>query len=84
MCQYLQGAILSIPALAVRAVYGLLYQFNSSSAFSEWNPVYGSAVAFALMALLPEYIILLIYLFLGFRRIAQAPKADVSLRLESP
>ena len=58
-----------MPLLVLRTVDGLLYEFTSNSLFSMWNPVFGSAIAFALMALLPEYIVLVTYLYLGFRRI---------------
>jgi hypothetical protein len=33
---------------------------------TTWNPLYGSAVAFATMALLVEYIAVIIYLSVGF------------------
>jgi hypothetical protein len=61
--------MLAMPALVLRTVYGLLYEFTSDSIFSTWDPLFGSAVAFALMALLPEYIVLVIYVYLGFHRI---------------
>jgi hypothetical protein len=61
--------MLAMPALVLRTVYGLLYEFTSDSIFSTWNPLFGSAVAFALMALLPKYIVLIIYVYLGFHRI---------------
>lgn len=58
-----------MPTLVIRTAYGLLYTFTSQDLFSKWNPLFGSAVAFALMALLPEFITLLIYIYLGFNRI---------------
>lgn len=44
---------------------------------TTWNPLFGSAVAFALMALLPEYVVLVVYTYLGFyrKRTAQATGA---------
>lgn len=60
-----------MPPLLLRAVYGLLYSFTASTMSTlntTWNPLFGSAVAFALMALLPEYIVLITYLYLGFHR----------------
>lgn len=61
--------MLAMLPLFLRAIYGLLYVFIDNSIYSTWNPLFGSAVAFALMALLPEYIVLCIYIYLGFYRI---------------
>lgn len=55
--------------LAIRTAAGLLYEFTINKHASIWNPLSGSAVAFALMTLLAEYIVLLIFIFLGFHRI---------------
>ncbi|KAK6080256.1 hypothetical protein SCUP515_03681 [Seiridium cupressi] len=68
---YVQWALYSMPLLILRAVYGLLYSFTASTMdtiTTTWNPLFGSAVAFALMALLPEYIVLGVYTYLGFHR----------------
>ena len=62
------GAAVSIPLIAVRSAYGILQQFNYQLT-ATWNPLFGSAVAFTVMALLPEYILLLVDLWLGFHRI---------------
>lgn len=61
----LQGALLAAPFLIVRNIYGILEIGNQSNLKSIWDPVYGSAVAFALMALLVEYIAICIYFFIG-------------------
>ncbi|KAH8666962.1 hypothetical protein BX600DRAFT_462958 [Xylariales sp. PMI_506] len=66
---YMRGACISIPFLVVRAIYGIIYAFTSDDMTSVWNPLYGNTVAFALMALLPEYIILCIFIHMGFYRI---------------
>ncbi|KAH8887209.1 hypothetical protein GQ53DRAFT_827381 [Thozetella sp. PMI_491] len=66
---YQIGSAAAIPFLALRTIYGLISAFNSDSILSTWNPLFGSAPAFALMALLPEYITLLIYLYLGIHRL---------------
>lgn len=58
-----------MPTLALRAAYGLLYMFTEAEAHPEWNPLYGSAIAFALLCLLPEYITALFYVYLGVHRI---------------
>jgi hypothetical protein len=75
--------MLAMPALVLRTVYGLLYEFASDSLFSTWSPLFGSAVAFSLMALLPEYIVLVIYVYLGFHRIRscsqQQPDANTEV-----
>jgi hypothetical protein len=71
-----------MPLLVLRTVDGLLYEFTSNSLFSMWNPLFGSAVAFALMALLPEHIVLVTYLFLGFHRIRSCQKQQLCSNTE--
>ncbi|KAH7140879.1 hypothetical protein EDB81DRAFT_799057 [Dactylonectria macrodidyma] len=65
---YVEFALLSIPMLALRAAYGLLYEFTIKDLSTIWNPLSGSAVAFALMCLLSEYLALLLFIYLGFHR----------------
>lgn len=55
--------------LAIRTAAGLLYEFTINKRSSIWNPLSGSAIAFALMTLLAEYIVLMVFLYLGFHRI---------------
>ncbi|XWW94857.1 hypothetical protein V2A60_002806 [Cordyceps javanica] len=71
----LVGALLPAAApLALRTAYGLLEVAAESAAAaaggnarpSPWNPLTGSAVAFALMALLPEYVVLVGWVLVGF------------------
>lgn len=63
--QYLTGATSAIPFVILRVIYGTLSAFLTPNI---WNPLVGSAVAFALMALLPEYITIAIIIYLGFHR----------------
>ncbi|CAG9983615.1 unnamed protein product [Clonostachys byssicola] len=60
------GALASGPFLVVRCVYGILQVTFEFDRGTTWNPLYGSAVAFAMMALLVEYIAVIIYLSVGF------------------
>ena len=56
------------PPLCVRAAYGIIgvaVASGSKMSTSSWNPLFGSATAFGLMALLPEYIVLCIYTYLS-------------------
>jgi hypothetical protein len=69
--------ILSMPFLILRCVYGLLTQFNSESPFSTWNPLFGSVAAFAVMAVLPEFIIVGFHIWLGFYRIRNLSKLEM-------
>jgi hypothetical protein len=60
----LRAFSLSIPFLIVRIIYSIISSF-SSSLHSMWNPVYGSWVAFLVMALAMEYIVVVIYMTAG-------------------
>ncbi|KAL6907247.1 hypothetical protein GGI43DRAFT_256832 [Trichoderma evansii] len=62
----LRGGLLASPFLIIRTVFGLLEVALQNSATSPFSPVEGNAVAFGLMALLPEYIVILTYLYTGF------------------
>jgi hypothetical protein len=62
--QIIYSCLLAAPFIAVRIAYGILGAFNSI--FSTWDPVFGSALAFGLMCLLPEFIAICIFLHLGF------------------
>lgn len=53
-----------MPFIAVRIAYGILSAFTDFT--SQWDPVFGSPVIFALMGLLMEFIALCIYVHLGF------------------
>lgn len=60
------GALVATPFLTLRTIYGMLEVIFEYSSVSIWSPVYGSAIAFALMALLTEYIAICIYFYVGF------------------
>ncbi|KAF4338222.1 hypothetical protein FBEOM_7887 [Fusarium beomiforme] len=64
---FIQLTIASVPTLAIRMVYGLLYTYTVDNVSTIWNPLIGSAVAFGLMCLLAEYVTLLIFVYLGIR-----------------
>ncbi|KAG8670538.1 hypothetical protein FPOAC2_09901 [Fusarium poae] len=64
---FIRLTLASIPTLVLRTVYGLLCAFTVDNMTTIWNSLVGSAVAFALMCLLTEYITLLMFLFLGIR-----------------
>ncbi|KAF5684628.1 hypothetical protein FDENT_6633 [Fusarium denticulatum] len=64
---FIQLTLVSLPTLVLRMVYGLLCAFTIDDVTTIWNSLVGSAVAFALMCLLAEYITLLIFLYLGIR-----------------
>lgn len=66
LSQILRGGLLASPFLIIRTVFGLLEVAFQNSATSPFSPVEGNAVAFALMALLPEYITILTYFYTGF------------------
>ncbi|KAH6648873.1 hypothetical protein BKA67DRAFT_576099 [Truncatella angustata] len=76
---YAYWVFFSMPPLLLRAVYGILYSVTASSAdtlTTIWNPLFGSATAFALMALMPEYLVLCVYMYLGFHRRRTAAGPD--------
>jgi hypothetical protein len=54
-----------MPFLIVRTVYAFLGEY-SNSLYSKWDPLYGSASIFACMALLMEYIVICIFIYIGF------------------
>ncbi|VUC36210.1 unnamed protein product [Clonostachys rosea] len=60
------AALAATPFLALRCAYGILQVTFEFNAATLWNPVYGSAVAFAFMGLVAEYIVVLIVLYTGF------------------
>ncbi|KAM3559288.1 hypothetical protein MY1884_003538 [Beauveria asiatica] len=69
----LAATLAAFPLLAVRTAYGLLEVARQGGGgggggepASAWNPLTGSALAFALMALLPEYVVLVGWVFVGY------------------
>ena len=73
----LLGTLLASPFIAVRTVYGILEVVTGATYSAKWNPVFGSAVIFAFMGLVMEYIVLVIYIFTGF---SIPPKRDQPVR----
>ncbi|KAH8657979.1 hypothetical protein BX600DRAFT_62054 [Xylariales sp. PMI_506] len=69
---YLRGAWVSMPFLLLRAVYGLIFAVEFVKPGSLWNPLLGNPAVFILMALVPEYIVICIILYLGFHRMRTA------------
>jgi hypothetical protein len=69
--QIVKWLLVASPFLTLRTAYGMLGIFEATGAnllTSMWSSLFGSATAFALMALLPEYIIVCIYIrILRFR-----------------
>ncbi|KAK4235352.1 hypothetical protein C8A03DRAFT_36807 [Achaetomium macrosporum] len=65
---YVKWALVAAPPLCVRAAYGIIgvaVASGNNILTSSWSPLFGSATAFGLMALLPEYIVLCIYIYLS-------------------
>ncbi|KAH0536001.1 hypothetical protein FGG08_007100 [Glutinoglossum americanum] len=60
----LRAFSLAIPFLIVRIVYALLAAF-SSALISKWSAIYGSWVAFLVMGLIMEFIVVAIYVTAG-------------------
>jgi hypothetical protein len=54
------------PLLCLRLVYFCLAIFNLDSTDKIWNPVTGSVAALACMALIPEFVTVLVYVWVGF------------------
>lgn len=69
---YLKWLLIASPAIALRTIYGIISVFDASGGrilTSTWSSLFGSALAFSLMALLPEYIAVCVYLYLGWYRL---------------
>jgi len=67
--------------VSIRTVYGLLSVFLASGNHiltSIWSPLFGSAVAFSFMALIPEYIALCIYIYLSVHRLRSCLAAELA------
>ncbi|KAK3056265.1 hypothetical protein LTR09_002772 [Extremus antarcticus] len=60
------GGLAAAPFLIVRNLYGILEYTKKNWATSEWSPVFGSAVTFAFMALLMEYVAICMWLYVGY------------------
>lgn len=64
--QILLGGLMASPFLLVRTIFGILETATENDPDSIWHPIYGSALAFGLMALLMEYIAICIWLWVGY------------------
>ncbi|PTB65666.1 hypothetical protein BBK36DRAFT_1121231 [Trichoderma citrinoviride] len=75
----IRAGLLASPFLLTRTIFGLLQvaRQNDSSSSPFFNPVVGNAAAFGLMALLPEYVVVLAYMYAGF---SIAPDRGVAVR----
>jgi hypothetical protein len=54
------------PLLCLRLVYFCLAIFHLGTADKIWNPLTGSMTALVCMALVPEFVTVLVYLWVGF------------------
>ena len=71
--------------MIVRNLYGILEYTEKEWATSKWSPVFGSAVIFALMALLMEYVAICIWLWVGYttppdRGVGRVEQQDVEAK----
>jgi len=81
MLQIFRGTGAAIPFLIIRIAYAFLSVFHPSS--KEWEPLYGSVGAFVGMALIPEYIVLVVYIGVGIsmpvsRHVGRVRTGDIS------
>jgi hypothetical protein len=67
--------LFAMPFLIVRNVYALISVYSNESD-SQWNSVTGSAAVFACMALLMEYFVVAIYLYIGLKISHDQPDLD--------
>ncbi|KAB5522883.1 hypothetical protein GE09DRAFT_1293650 [Coniochaeta sp. 2T2.1] len=68
---YIKWLLITSPFLCIRLVFGAISVFKAagpSIRTSIWSSMFGSAVLFSLMALLPEYTVLCVFIYLGFHR----------------
>lgn len=72
-----------IPFLVVRVVYALLGIFSTGTNATKWDPLVGNVAAFLVMHSVMEYVVVILYLVLGFilppvrRTEAAAERRDV-------
>lgn len=69
--------LIAAPFLCTRALFGVIGVFEAAGAnvlTSIWSPMFGSALLFSLMALLPEYIVLCVFVYLGIHRVSTAER----------
>lgn len=58
--------MVATPFLLLRFVYFCLAIFSVDSADARWNPLAGSMAALVCMAMIPEFVTLMIYVWVGF------------------
>ncbi|KAK7947740.1 uncharacterized protein PG986_008626 [Apiospora aurea] len=74
---YIRWLLISSPFLCVRTVFGVVSVFEAAGAnirTSIWSPMFGSALLFSLMALLPESIVLCVFVYLAIYRASTADR----------
>jgi hypothetical protein len=64
--QILVGTTASIPFLAVRIAYACLTTFSGDPTNPKWSPLFGSVAALVVMHSLMEYVVVVMYLTLGW------------------
>ncbi|KAK0719103.1 hypothetical protein B0H67DRAFT_632981 [Lasiosphaeris hirsuta] len=77
---YVTWGLVSTLPLCVRAAYGIIgvaVASGTNMLTSTWSPLFGSATAFGLMGLLPEYIVLCIYVCLSTHHLRAAKREEV-------
>jgi hypothetical protein len=72
------GNLMVKPLLCLRLIYFCLAIFNLGSADMIWNPLTGSTAALVCMALIPEFVTVLVYLWVGFMIHSKVDEASIS------
>jgi hypothetical protein len=79
MSQMAKWLLLASPFLALRTAYGIIGVFEATGAklfTSMWSSLFGSATAFALMALLPEYVVVCTHIYILHSRVRTCSKTN--------
>ncbi|KAM4068126.1 hypothetical protein HRG_012485 [Hirsutella rhossiliensis] len=74
---YIKWLLIASPILCIRAVFGIISVFEAAGKgflTSIWSPMFGNAALFSLMALLPEFIVLGVFVYLGYHRFSTADR----------
>ncbi|OBT47296.1 hypothetical protein VE00_02066 [Pseudogymnoascus sp. WSF 3629] len=72
---YIKWLLIASPILCIRTIFGIVSVFEATGKHfltSIWSPMFGNAVLFSLMALVPEFIVLCIFVYLGHYRYSTA------------
>ena len=67
------------PSLCLRLAYFCLAIFDLDSADKIWNPVTGSVAALVCMAIVPEFVTVLLYLWVGFMMDLEGTVEDATI-----